>query len=320
MNYNEIKEVLQIDGKESKVFMPNEIFEDLQNEMKDSSHIAYAYSYMYLSHFLYRNCKYFNVQTVLDNNVLKQILGYSKSNRTMNYITKKGGLLDDMGYTESTKNYPITWEFKKESDEELEFTMYEDMKEEMPLPPKMFFLKHPVKALDERVINVVEYDENRNKVNVELELMGTFYDVEQTHSVDFEVFMFCMSKKELGVIAFYLYSWLKHKNDIFGGYDVPMTKLSDETGINRRTLIRQMDLLKGHKMIDFQHNQEFFVVGAFKEDRKATTYYTNGYPYFTQEYTPFKKMEVQPRQEYLEGKELEVESKKAEVDIDLLPF
>lgn len=113
-----------------------------------------------------------------------------------------------------------------------------------------------------------------------------------------------MRKKELGVIAFYLYNWLKHRNEIFrDGYDVPLPKLSKETGIKSRTLVKYMDLLKGHGMIDFKHNQEYFVSGAFIGDRKATTYTTNGVSGFSEEYRSYKKMDVQLRKEYFEMKD-----------------
>lgn len=328
MNQKEIMQLLVINGKESPVFMPNEIFEDLQSNMVDSSHVAYAYSYMYLTHFLYRNCKYFNVKALLDGNTIKQILGYSKNNRTMNYITKKDGLLDEISYTKATKNYPISWEFKAESDEDVEFIMYddlEDMADVLPSIPKTFFLKYPMKALEDRIIKQTTYTNDGEKEVVEYDVRGTYFDVEQTHSVDFNIFMFCMSKKELGVIAFYLYSWLKHKNDIFDGYDVPLTKLSEETGINRRSIIKYMDLLKGYRMISFQHNQDYFVLGAEKEDRKATTYITNNVEFFLDSPQEYKKMGVQLREEYLEMKvEQEKERKgitdKVDIPLSELPF
>lgn len=88
------------------MFLPNEIFDDLQGYITNGTHLAYVYIYYYLTHFLYRNCKYLNTEVFLDGNAIKQVLGYAESNRTMNYISKKGGLLDEIGYTESTKNIP----------------------------------------------------------------------------------------------------------------------------------------------------------------------------------------------------------------------
>lgn len=154
MNFYEIKALLEINGKESQVFLPNEIFDDLQDYLTNSAQVAYAYSYCYLTQFLYRNCKYFNTKVLLDGKVIKQVLGYSKNNRTMNDIAKKGGLLDRIGYTESTKDFPLTWNFKQSEGESLSFTMASDMpKETLPPIPKMFFLKKPLKAF-ERVLMI----------------------------------------------------------------------------------------------------------------------------------------------------------------------
>jgi len=86
-----------------------------------------------------------------------------------------------------------------------------------------------------------------------------------------------------------------------------------------------MDLLKGHGMIDFRHNQEYFVSGAFIEDRKATTYRTNGVSSFSEEYISYKKIDVQSRKEYFEMKAKQQEIMKgarsgADVRLIGLPF
>ncbi|MBE1556771.1 hypothetical protein H4683_003897 [Filibacter limicola] len=44
MTYEEISKALEISGKESDIFLPNEIFSDLQAYMIDSSYVVYAYS------------------------------------------------------------------------------------------------------------------------------------------------------------------------------------------------------------------------------------------------------------------------------------
>ncbi|MER2127131.1 hypothetical protein [Solibacillus sp.] len=45
MNFYQIKSTLKITGKESKVFIPNEIFSDLQGYITNGTHLAYAYSH-----------------------------------------------------------------------------------------------------------------------------------------------------------------------------------------------------------------------------------------------------------------------------------
>lgn len=321
MKIEEIKLLLGIKGKESEIFLPNEIFSDLQGYITDSTQLAFAYSYSYLTQFLYRNCKYFTTKELIDGNVIKEILGYSKSNRTMNYITKKGGLLDEIGYLESTKDFPVSWDFKKDAGEGLSFFMSSEVDKDMlPTIPKMFFLKRPIKAFERTILHI-----KKDSVVVEGDIEGTFFDTSNTHSVDFDIFAYCMANKKLGVVAFYLYSWLKHKNDMFNGYDVPISKLSAETGIARRTLIKYMDFLKGYQMISYKFNQEYFVVGMFDKDRKATTYYTNEYAFFLDKPKSFKKMKVMNRAEYLaikkqEKKDFEIIIPKIEIEMSELPY
>ena len=311
MSFDGIKSALEINGKESQVFLPNEIFEDLQGYLTSNKELAYAYSYLYLTQFLYRNCKYFNTKTLIDNKVIKQVLGYGEDNRTMNHITKKGGLLDSIGYTISTKDIPLSWDFKKDDGEGLSFYMSSNLDKGTLDIPKMFFLKKPLKAF-ERTIQRVDKDGQI----VGEEMQGTFYDVSNTHSVDYDVFMYCMSNKELGTTGFYLYSWLKHKNDIFkGGYDVPYEKLSAETGLTRTTMIKYLDALKSYRLIRFKFNQEYYVVGMTEGDRKATTYYTNDYYNFSDEPKPFQKMKSISNEEYLQSKKNEVK-----VTMEQLPF
>jgi len=313
MNFAEIKSVLEINGKESQVFLPNEVFDDLQGYLTSGTQLAYAYSYLYLTQFLYRNCKYFNTKESIDGKVIKEVLGYKENNRTMNHITKKGGLLDSIGYTEPTKDIPMTWNFKQAEGEPLSFVMASDMPKEMLPPiPKMFFLKKPLKAFKRTIL---KQDKETNELVTE-EAQGTFYDVSNTHSVDFDVFMYCMANKELGIVGFYLYSWLKHKNDIFtGGYDVSYEKLCAETGLARTTMIQYLDALKAYNLVRFKFNQEYFVIGMTEGERMATTYYTNDYFCFNDEPEPFKKMKVMTNADYLQGKMSEVV-----VTMEQLPF
>jgi len=56
----EIKSLLQYSERQSNHIMPNEIFKDLQSEtsINNAGHIAFCYSYYYLTSWLYRQAKY----------------------------------------------------------------------------------------------------------------------------------------------------------------------------------------------------------------------------------------------------------------------
>ena len=280
----ELQELLHYNNKESKIFMPNEIFDDLQKEIEDGTHISFSYSYIYLCTWLYRHAKHFN-PSIYDNNIIKQILGYDKSNRTLNYLIKKNGLLDEIGYLESVRDFPISWELV---DGEISFDMYSDYPE---FPAKMsnrFFLKKPVFAFERVDLDDSDYI-----------MEGTFYNITNTHMIPFEVFLFCMSKKELGVSAFYLYSYLQHKCDTnYGKYTVSLHSISEQVKMSLTTTKKYISLLKGYKMVDFFHNQEYFVAGANKEDRKPNTYITRKPSQFSSERVDYKRIKMLTREEY----------------------
>jgi hypothetical protein len=308
MTYSEICKLINFNPKESKLFMPNEIFEELKVNITKTPHVAFAYTYIYFVTWLYRYAKYFNVNEVIDNKKIKEVLGYNSKTQTLDYLIKKGGFLDTIEYLETTRDYPITWEFSKVNDESLSFFMSseidEDMSDYLQTVPKRFFLKRPIKAFY-RTGQEPEDEE-------EYELAGTFFDVSNTHNIPFEVFLYCVSNESIGCAGFYLYSYLKHKNDLFEeGYDVSLDALSDEIGMPKRTLNRHLGYLKSYRLIDFRHNQEFFAVGMKKEDRKANTYIIRDFEFFSESPVSFNKMKFMSDEKYKDY--LKVQGDKAEM-------
>ncbi|WP_338656277.1 hypothetical protein V6B14_08535 [Sporosarcina psychrophila] len=316
MKYEEISNLIQFkENFESNLFMPNEIFEDLKANIKNTPHIAFAYSYIYLCTFNYRYAKHFSKGEIIDNAKAKELLGYDPKNRTLNYLIKKGGLLDEMEYLESTRDYPVSWEYSKMNAEDIQFTLsseFGDIKGYLPEIPKRFFLKYPVKGFT----RILEED------GEEFETIGTFYEVDNTHNIPFEVFLYCMSNEDIGCTGFYLYAYLKHKNDLFeGGFDVSLQNLSSDTGISETGIDRYLGALKGYKLVDFIHNQEFFAIGMRKEDRKANTYITNKHCMFNDIHIPFNKIEIMKKKEYFEMLKSQREPvNRADFDVNELPF
>jgi hypothetical protein len=327
MNYEELNKLFQYndyEGAERNIYMPNEIFEDLQNNIKNTPHIAFAYTYTYLVTWLYRYCKYTVAKGGISNSKIKEILGYAPDTRSVNYLIVKNGLLDKIGYLETHKNFPIWWDIE----DGLEFTLineaddktdpnysYELSTEKLIRNnvPKNFTVKYPVKAFN-RIIDEEDIED------------GTFFEVENTHLIPFEVFLYCMSNDGIGCTGFYLYSYLKHMNDVFvGGYDISLEDLAEETGIADRTLDKYLGMLKGYQMIDFKHNQEFFAIGMKSEDRMANTYITNDYDIFKDKPVPFKKISIMKKKDYFkmlkeEEKETEELFGNSDITLEELPY
>ncbi|SDP38162.1 hypothetical protein [Halobacillus aidingensis] len=226
MRHSKLTEVLRYDEKESKLFMPNEIFEDLtENIQETSSHIGFAYSFYYLTTWLYRHCKY--IEHHYDRGLLKEILGYSKTNKTVDYLIKHEGILDKINYTRTSNDFPLRWWLDEFNDPE--FELFSEMEERVSPELKDVLtpnrrnksIKVPVKAF-------FRYDE-AEEINY---WNGTFYEIDNTHLVPFEVFLHCMSNEsELGCEAFYLYGFFKFKNDKFQrGCDISLEEITSQTG------------------------------------------------------------------------------------------
>lgn len=290
--------------------MANEILDDIQEKVtKNSSHLAFSYSYIYLTTWMYRYAKHISLtEGFIDNGKMKGLLGYSKDYKPLDYLIKKNGLLDQLGYTETVKDFPTNWTFE---DEYLEFAMYSEFKEDLRYLnlSRKFSVKLPVKAIH-------RYD---NEV-----LDGTYYEFENTHCIPFEVFMFCMANNKIGATGFYLYAYIKRMNGMFPeGWDVAFDKLAKVTGVPASTIGRYMDELRRYNMITVKYNQEVFSLGMRLEDRKACTYIINEVNQFTETPQKIKKMKVVTTKEYFKNTEKEqihIWGKKAEITEELLPY
>jgi hypothetical protein len=251
---------LQFDNKKSPVYVPNEIFTDLKNSnLTGSSHIAFAYSYYYLMSWLYRYGKYGQLNLKVDD--MKQLLGYSPSNRDINYIIKKNGILDQLGYTYSSTDYPISWNW---NNGDIEFTLLSDLDEDMRkiligIKGKNYKVKVPVKGLF-----------RSQESEMENYLDGTFYDISHTHLIPFEDFIRCMDRG-IGVIGFYLYGYMRCKCQWHEGkYNSSVERIAENSGISVNTVDRYLSKLIISGLVKYAEGDCKKIDGEFKRD--ANTY------------------------------------------------
>ncbi|EFV79040.1 hypothetical protein HMPREF1013_00669 [Bacillus sp. 2_A_57_CT2] len=304
MKFEEIEELLQYNEKESKIFIANEVFVDLKGAIKNSPHLAFAYSYIYLVTWLYRYAKHLNSKGIITKGIINEILGYHANTKGLDYLIKKKGLLDKLDYTITVSDFPIQWKYDKF--EGLEFEMlseiYEFEMKHNPLVtkseildiyniPKKYNIKFPVKSFYRNS------DEDED---------GTFFEVENTHMIPFEVFMYCMGNEDIGTIGFYLYAYIKRMNDFYtGGWDISIENMVLQTGIAEKTLLRYLDKLRKFKLIEAVHNQEYFCLALDPKERKANTYIANEFDLFTYKPQFYKKMKIMKIDEYQKKKEEE---------------
>ncbi|MBE2905532.1 hypothetical protein HPJ93_10840 [Anoxybacillus flavithermus] len=298
MTYTDMEQLLQFNDYESKIFMPNEIFGDLQKNIDNASHIAFAYSYIYFITWLYRYAKYGMVNELIDQKFIKKVLGYNENYKKLDYLIKQNGILEQMGYIRTEKDFPLAYSY--DEIDGLQFQYIDDFKEYTEYIkalniPKNFKIKFPVKAFYRDKDSEEDYYED-----------GTFFYVDRTHLVPFEAFIFCMTNGDLGCTGFYLYAFLRSKAQIFDGYDASIEKLIEHTGIPERTLYRYLDALKKHNMIQCYFDKEF-IAGLPKEERRANTYYVNEEHLFSDTVRPYKKRGFKTLKQYEWDKLLEEE-------------
>jgi hypothetical protein len=226
------------------IYLPNEVFQDLQDAIGNSRQTAFAYSYLYYTTYLYRYCKYIDDNgEKMTQDAIKFYLGYAPKNKKVDYIIKKGGILDNLFYTETTTDYPI--QFLYDDNDIIIFETISQYKNNIRINDRNFRIKKPTRAFH-RSLRAIE----------ESDLTGTFYEVENTHRIDFKVFERIIAHPDLGVVAFYLYGYLKHKNDIFkSGFQRSYMRIGEDLGMSDRTVYKYVKSLENNGFIFVEHKE-----------------------------------------------------------------
>lgn len=222
--------------------MPNEIFKDFdRTNFKSFQHKCFAYAYYYTITYLYRNTLFGNSD--VDKYSQQKIVELFVSNNTMvSYITKKDGLLDSMGYTKTTNNYPTSFYVDNGI---LEFSYVNDLKKRVPdyvvKHSPRYFVKEPVKAL-------VRFDNE--------DFTGTFYSFQNTHRIDIKTFVDIITNKQLGHVGLYIYGYLSMMCDKYPlGYQVSNQRFGEIIGCSDRTItkyttqLEKMGLIKSERKL-----------------------------------------------------------------------
>ncbi|MED3934399.1 hypothetical protein ABEY43_26740 [Priestia megaterium] len=299
-NEQEYRDILKPHNKELPILIPNEIFHDLPKELNadekgtSSKHIAFAYSYVYLITYLYRYTKYglYTDEKKFNEQELKKLLTTSPTSKGkdgVNYITKKGGVLENLGYIKKREEAPVGWEYFHHDNDDLNnevyfhfnsFLNYEILSKEQRINIKTCNL--PLKLLEERIEMEYELNEKANEIQekiIEEHVLGEYFvRAKHTTAIDINTFIYCMTKKDLGVQGFYLYSFIKYKNGYFGGnWERPLTGIAEDTGLKLHTIKRTLKALEEHNMISSSH--EVFVIGLAEtgEQKNASEYKAQDY-------------------------------------------
>lgn len=290
---------------ERNVIMPNEVFDILLYEIDEkalkSVHIPYMYGYLFLQTWLWRYAKY--DQRVPTQEQLREILGKNSNDRRMNYITGKGGLLDESELTETTRDFSVFVKFEQS---------YTGEKEKFPtILTVSEMYKKDAKYFYENVNNNTTAKKPLFMYEREEFIEGTLYSVERTHIIDIRVFDFCMKHDDLGLTAFFMWCYIKHKNDIYGGYDASEDRLSKELVMSKKTVQKYRNALRSHNMLNLQHN-----MAIWKPDVEmlAPTNLTNDFKSFSNDKVEYLKFMSKEQREHAQKYPNAYESNKRELE------
>lgn len=260
----DIREYLNYDSdvEEGAVFaVPNELITDFKDTHKIGK-CAYAYSYYYLQMYLHLYAKY-GTENTIDKFTFKgiqKILGVSPDSRAMNSLTKKGGELDQLGYTSTVTDYPVNLMRIEKVDGSMEVNHYMYSEEKRDFPNKFthssnFTVKHP----DKMYWRTPEYKEI-DYYN------GTMNEADSTHIIPLEMFFHSLNLGEIMTKGFYVYGYIIYMSDKANrrkeerrkrnrGWTVTPEYFSKFLGVSTSTLRKILKKLEQHGFIEIKRNQ-----------------------------------------------------------------
>lgn len=279
----QLRMILGANGESKhRIYMPNGIFsdlvkcEDFKPRKANATHIAFAFSYLYLASYMYRyaSFSYYDMESgenFIDDAVMYMICNTSPDSRGkdgVSYITKKNGVLSKLGYLRKESDYPISFDYYTDEYGNIDYNfvdwhMYSSQNKLTGVfdTPRARKINFPVRG--------IYGDEQSEREN---EVTGYFYQFENTTKLNINTFVFCMKHSDIGVVGFYLYSFIKCMNGYFRGeYNSPIEQLVVDTGIKKTKLSEVITTLEAHNMITNSHNT---FVPYLSQDKKIPS---NGY-------------------------------------------
>ncbi|MFS0905781.1 hypothetical protein AB3N02_22295 [Priestia aryabhattai] len=256
--YEHFNNIKNLYGNAS-VRLPNGIFKDLSQNIKNKNgstniqQVAFAYVYLVTIAILYKYAHFVDVDngTYIQNSDIKELLGYNRKTKSIDQVIKKNGVLDELGLTASTKDYPIQFfthpedkinnillrEFVTVSDINPNYINYNKIKK--TVKNRNYEIKEPMFLTTEYAGS--DY--------------GTLYSIERTHQITINEFLKLVFDDEMDNIDFLLYGYFKAKCK---GYEDDMKQLSllkiiSEVGMDRSTFYKHLDILKQKQYINVNH-------------------------------------------------------------------
>lgn len=249
LNYN--KEYERAIGMSSNVFDILSEVEEWNNLGKSGKSYCYAFTYYYLQTWLYMYCKYEIIQINFKSpmaKVIKSMIGVSPNNKTFDFITREGGILDKYKLTKTIPYKQCPVKRHVSDDGEVSFTFEKDYYSGIKSygfgnQSRNTKVKEPLLSTKERVIDGEIYD-------------GSYSDKRMTFMTDFEVFIYCIENEDIGFIGFTLYMFMMNNKNKYGKkFGITIDRICETTKLSDREVYRRLSSLEKRKMIVIERSK-----------------------------------------------------------------
>jgi hypothetical protein len=271
------EELKHQDGK-TNVRLPNNIFRCLSTNIKNKSgsiniqQVAFSYVYLITNALLYKYAHFVSIDngTYIQNSDIKELLGYNRGTKSIDKVIKKNGILDELGLTLTTKEYPIYYTInpqEKINDIPLrEFTTINERSDVNDINYSKIkkIVKNRNYEIKEPLFITKEFEDSE---------YGTLYNIERTHEITIKEFITFISDNELNNIDFLIYGYLKSRCKGYRGNlkAIALYKMVCEIGIDRSAFYDHLELLKKKKYIAVNH-KEWKMKGEKYKDMESNEY------------------------------------------------
>jgi hypothetical protein len=263
--YEHFKNMEHLYG-DAYVQLPNGIFNDLSSYIITKSgtnvqQVSFAYAYLVVVALMYKYAHFVDTDsgTYIQNTDIKELLGYNRGTKTINSVIKKGGALDTIGLTETSKNYPIR--FVQHPTETINH-----------IPLREYVYIRDIDDTDVNYSTIKKIVKNHNYEIKEPKFLfeykeenGTLYEYSNTHRITLKEIMAFMYDDNLDNIDFLLFAYFKAKCKGFKGStrSIPLKFIQADLGIGRDAFYGHIDILKENKFIEVNHKG--WVMGSESE-------------------------------------------------------
>lgn len=253
------KNIQYLYGDDAYIQMPNDIFKNLSRNIKNRSgstnirQSSFAYVYLVCIGFLYKYAQFVDLNngTYIQNTDIKQILGYSKSTKSIDHIIKKNGVLENIGLIKTTKNYPVSVIYGEDEYNNLkirEFITINNIDKDSTIYNKV---KSIVKNRNYEIKEptyMFEYNGN----------IGTLYDYSNTHKITINEFIKLVYDERFDNIDFMLYFFFKsrcYNLNKSNTKSISLIQIINEIGMGKDAFYAHLKIMKDNNILSVIHKE-----------------------------------------------------------------